>query len=65
MALEDEHGGPRPAPEQEGRRDYYRGEHENPYPPGHTYRDRWQAGHAAAAHTERTYDWSKRPDIPR
>jgi hypothetical protein len=62
MALEDEHGGPRPGPETEGRQAYYRAEHANPYPVGHVYRDRWQAGHDDAAQRERTYDWSRRPD---
>lgn len=49
MALEDEHGGPRPEPEQAGRIAYYRAEHVNPYPPGHVWRDRWQTGHDEAA----------------
>jgi|1185.fasta_scaffold2073310_2 hypothetical protein len=52
MALEDEHGGPRASAEQAGLTAYYRGEHANPYPPGHVDHPRWQAGHDRTSQRE-------------
>ena len=52
MALEDDHGGPRPEPEVEGRIAYYRGEYTNPYPASHVRHDGWWRGYRNASQRE-------------